>query len=124
MAYRRHELSQADWAALQPYLPPPASKGRPRKDDRQVLNGILWILGTGAPWRDLPERYGPWKTVYSRYRRWQRAGVWDRILEVLERRMEEERRVDWALFLHDGTRLRARRAPAAVGDIEEAGRAA
>jgi transposase len=49
-----------------------------------MLNGILWILRTGAPWRDLPERYGNWKTVYSRFRRWEHSGVWDRILTTLQ----------------------------------------
>lgn len=109
MVFRRHELSEAGWAALKPHLPPPAKTGRPRKDDRQILNGILWILGTGAPWRDLPERYGPWKTVYSRFRRWQRAGVWDRVVDALQAQMEREDRVDWSLFLYDGTNIRAHR---------------
>ena len=65
---RRHELPDAEWARLEPLLPP-------RKDDRRILNGILWKLATGAPWRDLPERYGPWQTVYTRFWRWSRGGV-------------------------------------------------
>ena len=67
---RRHELTDEQWDRLEPLLPPqrPAT-GRPAKDHRMVLNGILWILRTGAPWRDLPERYGSWKTIYSRFRR-------------------------------------------------------
>jgi len=81
-------------------------------------------LCTGAPWRDLPERYGPWKTVYSRFRRWQRAGVWNRILEGLQRQMEAEERIDWALFLFDGTHVRAQRSAAGAGEKKEAGRAA
>ena len=82
---RRHELTDEHWERLTPLLPPekPAT-GRPNKDHRTILNGILWILRTGAPWRDLPERYGPWHTVYSRFRRWQQAGIWDEVLRVLQ----------------------------------------
>src|SRR5215207_5232934 len=81
---RRHELTDEEWATLEPLLPPsrPAT-GRPNKNHRTILNGILWILRTGAPWRDLPERYGSWRTVYSRFRRWQQAGVWDRVLTAV-----------------------------------------
>ena len=71
---RRHELPDAEWARLEPLLPP-RKPGAPRKDDRRILNGILWKLATGAPWRDLPERYGPWQTVYTRFWRWSRGGV-------------------------------------------------
>src|SRR3954462_184540 len=78
----RHELSDTEWARLQPLLPP-RKPGRPRHDDRRLLNGILWKLATGVPWRDLPERYGPWQTVYTRFRRWTRAGVWDRLVAAV-----------------------------------------
>lgn len=67
---RRHKLTDDQWTRLEPLLPPQRSAtGRPSKDHRTVLNGILWILRTDAPWRDLPEQYGNWKTVYSRFRR-------------------------------------------------------
>lgn len=105
---RRHELSDAAWDTVKPHLPTHET-GRPRKDDRLVLNGIFWILNTGAPWRDMPERYGPWQTVYSRFRRWQRAGVWDRLVDALQAKLEEDDRVDWDLFLYDGTNVRAHR---------------
>jgi hypothetical protein len=65
----RHELTDESWAVIEPLLAPPRM-GRPVPDRRQVVNGILWKLSTGAAWRDLPERYGPWKTVYGRFRRW------------------------------------------------------
>ncbi len=58
--------------------------GRPTHDHRTILNGILWILRTGAPWRDLPDRYGAWQTVYSRFRRWRRAGLWDDLLRIMQ----------------------------------------
>ncbi len=73
----RHELSDAQWDRLPPRRP---ATGRPAHDHRRISNGILWRLKTGVPWRDVPERYGPWQTVDSRCRRWQQAGVWDRIL--------------------------------------------
>ena len=81
---KRHELTDDQWERLAPLLPPQRpSTGRPAKDHRTIINGILWILKTGAPWRDLPERFGPRQTVYSRFRRWQQAGIWERILADL-----------------------------------------
>lgn len=78
----RYALSEAEWTIIQPILPS-RSRGVPRVDDRRVLDGIFWILRSGAPWRDLPERYGPYTTCYNRFVRWRRAGVWDRIMESL-----------------------------------------
>jgi transposase len=78
----RYDLSDFEWSVIEPVLP----KGRPgpkRKDDRRVLNGIFWVLRTGAPWRDLPERYGPYTTAYNRFNRWRKAGVWDRLMDVV-----------------------------------------
>ena len=79
---RRHELSDEEWAIIQPLLPN-KPRGVPRVDDRRVLNGILWRFRTGAPWRDIPERYGPRTTLYNRFVRWRAAGVWDRILAAV-----------------------------------------
>ncbi|HED04089.1 MAG TPA: IS5 family transposase, partial [Candidatus Fraserbacteria bacterium] len=74
----RGNLSNEQWKRLEPLLPPQKPKtGRPAHDHRRIINGMLWILRTGAPWRDLPERYGPWQTVASRYYRWGKAGIWD-----------------------------------------------
>ena len=81
----RFDLSDAEWAIIAPLLPN-KSRGVPRVDDRRVLNGIVWILRTGSPWRDLPERYGPYTTVYNRFNRWAKAGVWVRIFEALAAR--------------------------------------
>ena len=105
---RRHELTDAQFARLAPLLPPerPAT-GRPNKDHRTVLNGILFRLRTGAPWRDLPERYGPWETVYSRFRRWQQAGVWARVLAALQADADASGELDWGLHFVDGTTVRA-----------------
>ena len=78
----RYELSDYEWTAIQPMLPN-KPRGIPRVDDRRVLNGIFWILRSGAPWRDLPETYGPRTTCYNRFVRWRRAGVWDQIMDGL-----------------------------------------
>ena len=106
MTVRRHELSDRQWARLAPLLPP-RRPGAVRKDDRLVVNAILWKLATGAPWRDLPERYGPWASVFTRFRRWTRAGVWDRIFAAVQRRAEAAGEVDWSLQFVDGTVVRA-----------------
>ena len=74
-------LSDAQMARLEPFFP--KSHGKPRVDDRRVLNGIFYILRTGSPWRDLPERYGPYTTVYNRFNRWSKQGVWEAIFKVL-----------------------------------------
>ena len=70
----RYELSDFEWNIIQP-IPPNKSRGVPRVDDRRVLNGIFWVLRSGAPWRDMPERYGPYTTAYNRFSRWRKAGV-------------------------------------------------
>lgn len=82
----RYDLSDEDFALLQPLLPPERSggKGRSYQSHRRVLNGIIWILRSGAPWRDLPERYGPWSTVYDRFRRWCETGLFQKMLDALE----------------------------------------
>lgn len=74
---------------IQPLLPN-KPRGVPRVDDRRVLNGVLWRFRTGAPWRDIPERYGPRTTLYNRFGRWRAAGVWDRILEAISRAYDGE----------------------------------
>jgi transposase len=104
----RHALSDAQWARLRPLLPPlPQGRGRPRRDDRTIIEGILWRLATGVPWRDLPARFGPWRTVYSRFRRWQQAGIWDRILAALQTEADAKGELDWRRHFLDGTPVRA-----------------
>ena len=78
----RFDLSDREWRLIQPLLPN-RPRGVARVDDRRVLNGIFFILRTGSPWRDLPERYGPYTTVYNRFNRWAKAGVWVRVFEAL-----------------------------------------
>jgi transposase len=78
----RYDLSEAEWRLIAPLLPN-KSRGVARVDDRRVINGIFYVLRTGSPWRDLPERYGPYTTIYNRYNRWAKAEVWVRIFETL-----------------------------------------
>jgi Transposase and inactivated derivatives len=81
----RGDLSNEQWETLKPLLPPLKPRtGKPNRDHRQVMNGILWILRTGAPWRDLPERYGKWESVATRFYRWQKANIWQQVLERLQ----------------------------------------
>ena len=77
------ELSDQAFTHVQPLLPANSQRGKPWRDHRQVLGGILWKLHTGRPWRDVPTRFGPWQTCYSRLRRWQRDGTWPRIWALL-----------------------------------------
>ena len=72
-----------------------------------MLNGMLWIHATGAPWRDLPERYGPWQSVATRFYRWVRAGVWDALLAALQQQGEAQGRLDWSAHYVDGSVIRA-----------------
>jgi transposase len=78
----RYELTNHEWVAIRPMLPN-KPRGVPRADDRRVLNGIFWVLRSGAPWRDLPQQFGPYTTCYNRFVRWRRAGVWSRIMDAL-----------------------------------------
>jgi hypothetical protein len=78
------ELTDDQWARVSPLLPPQRPPiGRPPEDHRTILAGMLWIVRTGAAWRELPSTFGPWPTVYSRFRRWRQAGLWQRILDTL-----------------------------------------
>ncbi|ACZ83288.1 hypothetical protein Aros01_08773 [Streptosporangium roseum] len=81
---RRGELTDKAWQRIGPLLPATDGRGHPWRDHREVINGILWRLRTGASWRDIPERYGPWRTCYERFKRWDEDGTWARILEDLQ----------------------------------------
>lgn len=116
---RRYELTDAQWKQIEGFFPKNDRRGRPWKDHRQTLNGIFWILQSGASWRDLPERYGCWKTVYERFRRWRDDGFFDRLLERLQARLDEKGLIDWDLWCVDGSIVRAHRC--AAGAREKGG---
>lgn len=81
---RRHELTDAQWRKIEPLLPGNGRPGGQWADHRRVINGVLFRARTGVPWPDLPERYGPWQTVYERHRRWSADGTWKAVLEELQ----------------------------------------
>lgn len=108
----RHELSDAQYARLETLLPQPrhdGNAGRPWLPHHMVINGILWILRTGAPWRDMPERYGKWNTVYCRFNRWRRDGTWTRLYSSLLDERDDQGQIDHGLWCIDGTIARAAR---------------
>jgi|SRR5690554_2845861 len=105
----RLELTEEQWERLLPLLPPRnhARGGRPSKDHRLVVEGISWLHRTGSPWRDLPERFGPWQSIATRFYRWSRQGVWQRVLHELQRQADEEGNFDWSRHYVDGSSVRA-----------------
>lgn len=104
----REILTDEQWERIAPLLPPQKPKtGRPAKDHRTVVEAILWIDRTGAPWRDLPKEFGPWQSAATRFYRWVEAGVWDHILQELQRQADAEGKLDWDLHHVDGTSIRA-----------------
>lgn len=111
----RHELTDDQYQVIEPLLPDNGERGGQWEDHHKVLNGVFWRLRTGCPWRDIPERYGPWSTVYDRFRRWTRDGTLDRIVEALQVRLDEGGQIDWELFCIDGSSIRASRAAAGAG---------
>lgn len=78
----RYDLTDFEWSVIEPLLPKDR-RGRKPGNNRRVLNGIFWVLRAGAPWRDLPERYGPYTTAYNRFNRWRKAGIWDRLMDAV-----------------------------------------
>jgi len=107
----RYELSDEQWRMLENLFPRQGRGGR-WLDHRTTLNGMLWILRSGAPWRDLPERDGKWQSVNHRFNRWRRDGTFERVLKALQIRLDKQGRIDWDLWLVDGTSIRASRAAA------------
>lgn len=112
MMVRRYELSDQAFALVADLLPANGRRGGQWQDHRTALNGIFWILHSGAQWRELPERYGKWQTVYWRFNRWRRDGTIDRLLERLQLTLDAEGRIDVDLWCLDATQIRASRAAA------------
>jgi transposase len=122
---QRHELSDQQWELLAPWFPPrPRQRGGQWKDDRTLVNGIFWRLGTGAPWRDLPERYGPWQTVYHRCNALRKRGLLDRLIARLQVQRNGAGLIDPDLFCIDGSQVRAAHAAAGAAKNKAAARRA
>ncbi len=105
----RGDLTDEQWERLFPLLPPEYSgkPGHPYKDHRLVLNGILWVDRTGAPWRDMPERYGPCKTCYDRMVNWRRKGIWTQVLQALQADADQAGNVSWEGCAIDSSSIKA-----------------
>ena len=103
---KRHDVTDAEWARLQPLLPGHPRQGRRWSDHRTVINGVFHRVRAGCPWRDLPERFGPWQTVYNRHRRWSGDGTWEQILQTLRSGCDCGQGVEWTVAI-DSTVVRA-----------------
>jgi transposase len=123
----RYELTDAQWECIAPFFPDRYHHdraGRPWSAHRRMVNGILWHLHTGAPWPDLPERYGPWQTAYDRFNRWRTDGTWARLLDALLLRLDEAGLIAHDLWLVDASVIRASRAAAGAKKKSRAAAAA
>jgi len=109
---RRYELTEEQFELIGDLLPTNGKRGGQWNDHRTTLNGIFWILHTGAQWREMPERYGKWQSIYDRFVRWRRDGTLDAVLQRLQVRLDTEGRIDWDLWCIDGTNVRASRSAA------------
>lgn len=107
----RHRLTDGQWERIEDFFEAPAATGRPPRNRRTVMNGILWILRTGSPWRDLPSAYGPWQTVWRLFDQWNSDGTLDAILQELQSEVE----INQELWCIDGTIVRAARCAAGGG---------
>lgn len=103
------ELTEAQWKLITPLLPPPKGRGRHRADDRRTVNGILWVLRTGARWQDLPRECGSDTTCHRRLQDWQREGIWERIWRAFLKSLDEEGKLDWSRAFLDGTFVPAKK---------------
>lgn len=105
----RYELSDTAWELISPLLPPERSQkvGHPYVEHRKIINGMFWVLCSGAPWRDLPERYGSWKTVYNRFNRWSKSGIINVIFNRLLSILDENDCLDWSAISLDGSNILA-----------------
>jgi transposase len=120
---RRYELTDEQFALLEPFLPTMGPQGgHPWSEHRRILNGLFWKLRSGAPWRDIPRRYGPWSTVYDRYRTWCQDGRFVCMLVALRATLDAQGLLDWQQWWVDGTNIRASRA--AAGARKKGGQAA
>ena len=109
----RHELTDEQWAVIEPLIPKQKpGRGRPRADDRQTLNGILYVLKVGCAWADLPREYGSATTCWRRLNQWSEDGTWERVWRVLLSQLDAQGKLEWARAFLDGSFV-----PAKKGDL-------
>ena len=112
----RHHLTSEQWDAVKSEFPPDEpTGGRPRRPARDVLGGVLWVLHTGSPWRDLPREFGSWQTAHRYFTRWSRDGTIERVVRKLQMRLRDAGRIRSRLWCADGTSIRASQAAAGAG---------
>ncbi len=111
----RHRLTDEQWALIADLFPPPKRTGRPPRDRREIVDAILWIMRAGSPWRDLPEEFGPWGTVWDLFDTWNADGTLDNILQRLRSAAVDAGDIDDELWCVDGTNVRAARCAAGGG---------
>ncbi|MEA5673493.1 IS5 family transposase [Pseudomonas sp. MH2] len=107
---KRYEISDEAWDVVSDLFIETRRRGRPRVSDRLMLDGVLWVLCSGAAWRDMPERFGPWSTVYQRFRDWRNDGTFDRMFKRLHLKLNEQGLIDLQTWMIDSTAVRATRA--------------
>lgn len=112
---KRYEPPDAAWDLVADIFSEPRRNGRPRANDRLMLNGVLWVLCSGAAWRDMPERFGPWLTVYQSFRDWRNRGTFDQMLKRLHIKLNEQGLIDLETWMIDSTAVRATRASSGAG---------
>jgi transposase len=103
---RRGEITDKAWDQMSPLLPENGRRGKQWGEHHQVINGILWRLRTGAPWRDMPERYGPWQTCYNRFVRWRRDRTWEKLLSRTQTKSDAVGEIVWEVSV-DSSVVRA-----------------
>ena len=111
----RHRLTDEQWDCIADIFPPPAKTGRPPTSRRTIVDGIMWIMRTGSPWRDLPEEFGCWGTVWDLFDKWNADGTLDEILQRLRAIQIDAGEIDEELWCIDGTIVRAARCAAGGG---------
>ena len=112
---KRYELPDAVWDLVADICYESRRRGRPRTDDRLMINGVPWGLCSGAAWRDMPERFGPWSTVYQRFRDWCNRRAFDQMLKRLHIKLNEHGLIDLETWMIDSTAVRATRASSGAG---------
>lgn len=105
----RHELTDQQWAVIEPLIPKPKKMGRPRADDRTTLNGILYVLKTGCAWEDMPREYGSSTTCWRRLQQWSADGTWEGIWRTLLSQLDADTKIEWAQAFLDGSFVPAKK---------------